>query len=71
MHKLAILPAFAVFVALPAFAEVCPNAPDHSTELNVLIENVQDAPNEFEAQQISIKLWTYWADAPDDRAQER
>ena len=70
MKQLATLPALAVFVALPAFAEVCPTAPDHSTELNELIETVKAAPNEYEAQQISIKLWQYWADAPDDHAQE-
>ncbi|MEM6589592.1 MAG: hypothetical protein AAF641_14190 [Pseudomonadota bacterium] len=70
MSKLAYLPAFALFVATPVFAETCPAAPDHSTELNALIESVGQADNELEAQELSVDLWKFWADAPDARAQD-
>lgn len=70
MRTLAILPVTTLLAATPALAEVCPSAPDHSVELNALIETVKDAPNEYEAQQISVELWKFWADAPDERAQE-
>ena len=70
MRNLASLPAVLALSAVPALAEVCPAAPDHSAQTNALIESVQDAPNEYEAQQISVELWKYWADAPDDKAQE-
>lgn len=57
-------------VAAPASAEPCPEAPDHSSELNRLIEAVQTAENEMQARVISNQMWTYWADAPDDHAQQ-
>lgn len=68
MSRLFFLPAFVL--ALPAVAETCPPAPDHSAQTEALIETVQDAPNEYEAQLLSVELWKFWADAPDARAQE-
>lgn len=59
-----------VMLASPALAETCPSAPDHSGVLNGLIQQVQDAPNELAARRISNEMWTYWADAPDDRSQQ-
>ena len=59
-----------MILAGPALAETCPAAPDHTDALNGLIEAVQAAPNEMKARQISNDMWQYWADAPDDYAQE-
>ena len=60
----------ALIVAGPAAAQTCPDAPDHSDALTGLIDAVQAAPNEMVARQISNDMWQYWADAPDDYAQE-
>lgn len=70
MSNLAYLPAFAVLFATSALAETCPVAPDHSAETNALIESVGQAESQGEAQEISQKLWAFWADAPDDKAQD-
>ncbi|SFL96697.1 tetratricopeptide repeat protein [Shimia aestuarii] len=59
-----------IFMCLPGFALACPDGPDHSQALNALIEKVQAAPNEGAAQQHLNDMWAYWADAPDDTAQE-
>ena len=64
-HLLLVLTA-----AGPAFAQTCPDAPDHSDALSGLIDAVQEAPNEMSARQIANDMWQYWADAPDDYAQE-
>lgn len=61
---------FALSFAAPAFAETCPEAPDHSAKIDGLIASVQQAPNEMSARNISNEMWTYWADAPDAYAQE-
>lgn len=61
---------FLAFAAGPAFAEICPDAPDHSEALKGLIAAVQEAPNEMSARLISNDMWMLWADAPDDHAQE-
>ena len=53
-----------------AAASGCPAAPDHSGPISELLEDVQSAANEQEAQRINTQLWEYWADAPDERAQE-
>ena len=65
--KYAIL---ALMFAGPAFAQSCPDAPDHKDALSGLIEAVQAAPNEMAARAISNDMWQYWADAPDDHAQD-
>ena len=61
--------AFLLF-ATPALAAECPMAPDHSSTLGALISQVQTAPDEGTASEISNQLWEYWADAPDETAQE-
>ncbi|MFD1159263.1 tetratricopeptide repeat protein [Roseovarius aestuarii] len=61
---------FALILAGPAFAQTCPDAPDHSDALSGLIEAVQQAPTEMAARQIANDMWQYWADAPDTYAQE-
>ncbi|MEM7732156.1 MAG: hypothetical protein AAF280_05155 [Pseudomonadota bacterium] len=70
MSKLAYLPAFVLFIAAPALAETCPAAPDHTSQTDALIDSVGQADTQFEAQQLSQELWTFWADAPDQRAQD-
>ena len=57
-------------VAAPALAGTCPDAPDHTSTLNRLIDAVQIAQNEEQARLISNEMWSYWADAPDDHAQQ-
>lgn len=52
-----------------AAAETCPEAPDHSKDLQVLIRQVQDAKTEDSAREIFNRMWEFWADAPDERAQ--
>lgn len=59
-----------VFMASPALAVTCPAAPDHSAALDALIAEIQTAPNQAVASSLSDDMWSYWADAPDDTAQE-
>lgn len=70
MKQIALVPAFALCLTLPAWSEDCPTAPDYSAELNTLIDTVQAVESEAEAQQLSLDMWKYWADAPDERSQE-
>lgn len=60
----------ALLVSGPALAQTCPPAPDHSEALSGLITAVQDAEDQSAGQMISNQMWSYWADAPDARAQE-
>ncbi|NVK14641.1 MAG: tetratricopeptide repeat protein [Rhodobacteraceae bacterium] len=55
--------------AFPAHATDCPEAPDHSTPLEVLTEEVQGAESETQAREIANRMWEYWADAPNAQAQ--
>ena len=64
-----VLTAFAL-MAGPAFAQTCPEPPDHRAAIAGLIEQVQEAEDERSARLISNEMWQYWADAPDTRAQE-
>jgi tetratricopeptide (TPR) repeat protein len=65
------VPALVILcVGSVAVASECPAAPDHSGPISELLEDVQSAANEQEAQSINTQLWEYWADAPDERAQE-
>lgn len=61
--------AFLACFALPAAAETCPAAPDHTVPVAELLLQVQKAEDETSAKIISNKLWEYYADAPDDAAQ--
>ncbi len=49
---------------------LCPASPDHTLALEDLIEAVQSAKSETEAQILANEMWQYWADAPDEQSQE-
>ncbi|MDX1780632.1 MAG: tetratricopeptide repeat protein [Thalassovita sp.] len=51
-------------------ASACPAPPDHADALADLFEQVQQAPNEYQARLITNDMWALWADAPDEMAQE-
>jgi len=63
-----IVPLF-LLIAGPAIAGTCPEPPDHSDAVRALIAAAQEAPDESTGRQISNRMWEYWTDAPDDRAQ--
>ncbi|WP_264210116.1 tetratricopeptide repeat protein [Leisingera thetidis] len=65
-----VLAAAACLLAAPAGAADCPAAPDHSTPLDGLLRQVQQADSEAQAREIANLMWEFWADAPDERAQE-
>ncbi len=44
-------------------------APDHSARLDALIVEIQRAPTEAQARQISNQMWEFWADAPNEQSQ--
>lgn len=54
----------------PLGAATCPEAPDHRAEISDLIAAAQAAPDETAGRVISNEMWQYWADAPDDYAQD-
>lgn len=56
-------------ISLPAVAEVCPEAPDHTVRIEELIDGLGDAQTETQARILTEELWTLWTDAPDERAQ--
>ncbi|WP_372886360.1 tetratricopeptide repeat protein [Shimia sp.] len=58
------------FAARPALAQECPSPPDHSRAQDALIARIQGAQDEISARVLFNDLWQYWADAPDERAQE-
>jgi len=57
-------------LAAPALSETCPAAPDHTSALDALIAQAQDAPNEMAARPLANRMWQLWATAPDARAQD-
>jgi tetratricopeptide (TPR) repeat protein len=59
----------ALILAGPAFAQICPAAPDHSEALSALIEEARNAPDQAAGQALSQKMWALWAAAPDEHAQ--
>ena len=62
--------AAAALLAVQPPAAGCPSAPDHSTPLEGLLSEVQQADSEAQAREIANRMWEFWADAPDERAQE-
>lgn len=61
----------ALFLVCSApLAAGCPAPPDHSDALADLLNQVQQAPNEYRARLITNDMWALWADAPDEAAQE-
>lgn len=63
-----VLLLVASFCATSAVAD-CPQAPDISGELDVLIAEIRDAPNDAAAREISSQMWQLWLRAPDASAQ--
>lgn len=59
-----------LMLSAPVWAQTCPDAPDHTAALGQLIQDVKNAPDEMSARPISNEMWSYWADAPDQHAQE-
>ncbi len=53
-----------------AAAADCPPSPDIADAQDRLLAEVQVAPNEGSARQISDRLWDLWAKAPDEPSQE-
>lgn len=71
MFMRVVLPTVFTFaLSTTAFAQGCPEAPDHSASIAALLADVQAAESEAEAQRLGNQLWEFWADAPDARAQE-
>ena len=48
----------------------CPPAEPFPASYDRLLERVARAPDEATARRLSNQLWTFWADAPDQRAQD-
>ncbi len=67
IRSLLFLPA--LFAGQIALAD-CPAAPDHSAALDTLIDKVRMADTPTQARDLSNQMWTFWADAPDEAAQE-
>lgn len=65
-----LLPILVGLVARAVQADNCPPAPDHAEALAELVAQIQVAGSEDEARLISNRMWEYWADAPDEPAQE-
>lgn len=63
------LNVLACIVAGPVWASVCPEPPDHASELNDLITAAQAAPDEASGRALSNEMWELWATAPDEKAQ--
>ncbi|WP_299042945.1 tetratricopeptide repeat protein [uncultured Tateyamaria sp.] len=60
----------AALLSTPAWADTCPPAPEISSELNVLIEAANAAPDERAGRVVSDQMWEVWLRAPDASAQE-
>ena len=56
-------------LAGPALAE-CPAAPAVEAPLQVLFDEVRQAPDERAARRVTGDMWALWTRAPDPRAQE-
>jgi len=58
-----------VVCATPAFAQTCPQAPDHSARLAEIVAALGAAPSAQAARPYTQELWELWLDAPDPIAQ--
>ncbi len=70
MRLLAIAACLAAAPAIPAAADTCPAAPDHSAALAALINEARSAEDRGAGMEVSDRMWALWAEAPDARAQE-
>ncbi|WP_043771920.1 tetratricopeptide repeat protein [Roseivivax isoporae] len=57
-------------VTATALRAECPPPPDHAAALDALFARVQAAETEMAAREIANEMWAYWADAPDETAQD-
>jgi len=48
----------------------CPEAPDFSAEMDVLVQQARAAENDMAGRAVSGKMWQLWLQAPDEAAQE-
>lgn len=53
----------------PAWSE-CPAVTDIAADLDGLIDEIRDAPDDGAAREISAQMWQLWLRAPDDTAQD-
>ncbi|TFL16472.1 tetratricopeptide repeat protein [Jannaschia formosa] len=60
----------ALLLSATAALADCPPAPDISAEMEALLDQIQDVPNEGAARPLSNRMWMQWLRAPDSRAQE-
>lgn len=58
------------FALFAAKAAACPPAPDHEAAKDEIFRQLQLSQSEGEAQGMSVLLWEYWLDAPDEVAQD-
>lgn len=58
-----------VVAVQPALAD-CPAAPDIDADVAGILTEIQAAPTEMKARELSNELWKLWAKAPDEPAQE-
>lgn len=54
--------------ASPGHAD-CPPVPDRAADLDALIEEAREAPDERAGRALSDRMWEIWTDAPDEPAQ--
>ncbi len=59
----------AVGLAGPVAADGCPEAPDHSAEIEQILAALQAAPTQIASVPLSNRLWELWLDAPDEPSQ--
>jgi len=69
MRHILSLSTVLAFAAAAASADTCPQAPDHSDSLAALVADIQAAETQQEARIVSNKMWSFWADAPNEQAQ--
>lgn len=59
-----------LLLAGPAVAQVCPPSPDLEPRKSQIFAAIQAAPDEMSARRMTDDLWSLWAKAPDQYAQE-
>lgn len=64
-----ILIGISLCVAGTASAGDCPESPSIKSEMDRLIADIRQAPNEMAARPISNQMWELWLNAPDETAQ--
>lgn len=70
MQQILIWTLAALLAPVFALAEGCPPPHSHEADISRLLEQIQAAPDANAARLLSNELWTHWATAPDEPAQE-